>query len=94
MPLSQSEREILRQRVVGYLATRSQFSFESPAIKRHLDTRGILDFAVSDADVGDALVFVEGLGFVKQQTSEMGATVYWRATSQGILASERNGWSV
>lgn len=94
MPLSQSEREILRQRVVGYLSTRSQFSFEATAIKRHLDTRGILDFTVSDADVKDALVFVEGLGYVKQQASEMGATVYWRSTSQGILASERNGWSV
>lgn len=94
MSISQREREILREVVTGYLATRCQLRFDAGQIKRAIDSRGLTDFRADQSEVDQALTFCEGLGFAKKCPAEMGATVYWQATSEGILAAERNGWSV
>lgn len=92
--MNQTDREILRQRVAGYLASRQQLDFEVSAIRRSITGRGFIDFEVTDEDVRQALVFCEGCGWCKQRPSEVGATVYWSATSAGVLESERKGWNV
>ena len=92
--ITQQDREILRQTVVGYLATRQQLEFEASAIRRSIVSRQKIDFAAADEDVIQALEFLQGLGFVEHHTSEIGATVYWKATSNGVLESERKGWNV
>jgi len=80
--------------VTGYLATRCQLTFEASAIKRAIDKKGLVDFPFTDLDLDQALVFVEGLGWCERNPSDVGATVYWRATSKGVLEAERKGWNV
>ena len=92
--MNQQDREILRQRVIGYLATRQQLQFEAGSIKRSLVSRQNIDFEVSDSDIDQALIFGEGLEFVEHTVSEVGATIYWKATSKAVLEAERNGWNV
>jgi hypothetical protein len=76
------------------LGPRCALNFDAPAIKRAITHKRALDFEIDDQDLEAALVFAEGMGYVKRGTAEMGATVYWQATSGGVLASERNGWNV
>lgn len=92
--ISQQDREILRARVAGYLATRHPLEFEAAAICRSIASRQIVDFAITPADVEQALAFLEGLSLVSKHHTELGATIYWAATSQGVLESERKGWCV
>ena len=93
MPIAtQRDREILRERVVGYLATRSALKFEASAIRRALVARGLVDFTPGEDDVEQALVFALGMGYAEKAPAQMGATVYWQATTAGVLAAERNGW--
>lgn len=94
MPDTQREREILRQTVTGYLATRCQLRFDAEQIRRAIYSRGLVDFSVSVEDLEKSLAFCEGLGLAKQCREQMGATIYWQATSEGVLAAERNGWCV
>jgi hypothetical protein len=94
MPITNKDREILRERVVGYLAVRSALKFEAASVRRSLVSRGLLDFDAGDVDVEQALVFAEGLGLVKKEHADMGATLYWQATSEGVLAAERKGWNL
>jgi hypothetical protein len=48
-----------------------------------------LDFAVEEADVSAACELLLGLGQVEALTDELGAGRYWRASSTGVLARER-----
>ena len=91
--LNQQEREILRQTIAGFLATRSAVSFSCDSIHRSITKREYVDFKIEVNDVESALVFLEGLKYAKKEPSGMGATLYWSATSEGVLASERNGWN-
>lgn len=94
MPISQQQREQLREAVVGYLGPRCALNFDTAAIKRSLTHKRVVDFEIIDSDLEASLVFAEGMGYVKTVHTDMGATVYWQATSGGVLAAERNGWNV
>jgi hypothetical protein len=92
--MNQIDRELLRQAVTGYLATRQGLEFEAGAIRRSIIKRGAVDFEVADQDVEQALAFGEGNGWVGRRRSEVGVTEYWSATSEGVLAAERKEWLV
>jgi len=92
--MNQQDREILRQRIIGYLATRFPLAFDASAICRSIKARSLVDFEITDADVTAALELLHGLGFTEIQTHELGASKYWKATSCGVLESERNGWEL
>lgn len=92
--MNQQDRELLRTRVVGYLATRQGLEFESGSICRSIKSRQQVDFEITPEDVVQALTFAEGFKWVERSSSEVGSTVYWRSTSQGVLEAERKGWLV
>lgn len=94
MPISQQQREQLREALVGYLAPRCALNFDAPAIKRALTHKRAVDFEIQDEDLTAALFVAEGMGYIKKVNAEMGATLYWQSTSGGVLAAERNGWTV
>ena len=90
--MTQEDRELLRQAVVGYLAARQGLEFTSGAIKRSIVSRGGVDFPVDDQDVEQALEFGADRKWLNKRDSDVGATVYWRVTSEGVLTAERKGW--
>lgn len=90
--MTQADRELLRQTVVGYLGTRQGLEFTSGAIMRSIVSRGGIDFPVTDQDVEQALEFGAGLAWLIKRESDVGATAYWSVTSEGVLAAERKGW--
>jgi len=84
------DRELLRDNCLGYLSTRQGLLFSSGAIMRGLRGRQLIDFAADEQDVFQALVFLEGLGFVAREPHPTGSTIEWKATSPGVLHAERN----
>lgn len=76
--------------VLEYLADRSTLAFEVPAIHRWITTRRTdLDETPGEQDVKEALLFLEGSGYVAGTPHPMGATLYWRVTAAGTVARER-----
>ncbi len=84
--MNQSNRNALRTAVLDYLAGRQAFEFDCPAILRHMVNRALVDFDVSEADVQQTLVFLEGLGLVAYGRRYAQG---WAATSAGVVAAER-----
>ena len=94
MPISQHQREQLRQAVVGYLAARSSFKFDSPSIRKSIVMRNITKFSFDEEDIDQELLFLEVLGFAQKSQTNMSETLYWQATCEGVRESDKNGWSV
>lgn len=91
--MTNEEKNLLRRAVRRYLAERSPCAFEASAMARHLKTRQYVDFDFTVADVEQALALLAGLSpaQTKKQADPLGAITYWSATSDGILAHEREG---
>lgn len=77
-----------RRAVRDYLAARHQLAFE-PATIRSAVNRAGGDW--SDTEVNGALVLLAGLTppQVKTVRDTLGATIYYQATADGVLARER-----
>lgn len=88
--LRESDRELLRDNCLGYLAARQGLVFTADAVARGLRGRHMIDFEADQDDCFVALVFLEGLGFVNHSPHPTGASVEWQATSAGVLHAERN----
>jgi len=88
--LKASDRELLRDNCLGYLSTRQGLLFSAGAVLRGMRGRQMIDFAADEQDVFQALVFLQGLGFVQQSAHATGSTVEWQASSAGVLHAERN----
>lgn len=88
--MTQRQIEDLRTAALDYLAQRQQLSFDPMQVRRGLLVNRMVDFKPDDADVAVALLFLQGKGWVTLTPSDMGATKYARATSEGVLASERS----
>ena len=89
--LKPSEREDLRNVVLGYLAARQTGAFDAAQIRATLLRRRDLDFAPTVADVEAAVSFLLDKGFAKLQPSDMGAYTPSQATSAGVAEAERRG---
>jgi hypothetical protein len=83
---------VLRQTVVGFLATRRRLAFSADTIRKSVLGRGIIEKGVTESDYTEALLFGESKGFVTREYPTMGAVTYWKATAKGISEAERNGW--
>lgn len=81
------EKEILRHGCLDFLVIRHPAALPVRAIRRGL-TREV-SFEVHDNDVEAACQFLVGLGHAQPASDPLGATKYFSATSQGVLARER-----
>ena len=87
--LTPAEKEALRHAVLEYLAERSRFYFDAPAITRALQRRGYVDFNIDADNVSQALDLLLEMQFLKSKVDELGSTKVFAASVQGILAEER-----
>ena len=85
----QLRREECRRAVRDYLAVRQAIALHPQDIRRGLNACRVNDFTAEE--VAAACVFLVGLKYAEQLTAEMGATLYYKAASAGVLAYERGG---
>lgn len=88
--LDKHQSEELRRVCLEVLAERQGTALTDDAIRRRLVIREMLDWSATNDQVTTALKFLEDLSFVKSRPDPLGSTVYWEATSDGILHFERN----
>jgi len=91
MSLNPREMEELRHAVLRYLAMRFPLAFGADAIALHLRHRQEVDFTFTDADAGQACAMLAGLSpaLTRADHDRLGSTLYYQATSEGVLAWER-----
>jgi hypothetical protein len=87
--IQQERREECRRLVLEHLASRQVLACHPQDIRRSLNACRVNDFTAEE--VSAACVFLVGLKYAEQLTAEMGATLYYKATSAGVLAYERGG---
>ena len=87
--MTQRQTEQLRWAVLRYLAERQGLSFDADQIAAGIATNRMLDFRADAEAVAAAVVFVAGLGWVVRCHDAAGATLYARASSEGVLTWER-----
>lgn len=87
--LNPEQNEELRRAAREYLAIRHPAALPVRAIRRGLAHE--LDFQIEEPAITSALEFLKGLGHTASQFDELGSTVYWAATTEGVRAYERGG---
>lgn len=87
--LSQPQREELRFAVREILVNASTVALAADMILRRIERGKLVDFTADTTDVMAALSFLTGLGHVKAEPATLGATLYYQATAEGVLAHER-----
>lgn len=88
MSEAQERREDCRRGVRTFLAERQAVTHRLSAIRRGVNREGN-DF--TEREITDALVFLAGEKHVEITPDPDGATLYYQATSAGVLAHERRG---
>lgn len=91
MSLNPQDMELLRHAVLRYLGMRFPLAFSPRAIAIHLRSRQEVDLPFADEDVAQACAMLSGMQpeLLHGDTDPLGSTVYYRATSAGVLAWER-----
>jgi hypothetical protein len=87
--LPQPQREDLRYAVRAVLVGAKTVALSSAMVQSRLERYRMLDFAVSPADVEDALAVIVSLGHASSVPASLGATLYFQATGAGVLSHER-----
>lgn len=78
--------EECRREVRAYLAERPSIALAPASIRR-----GLQEFDFSLKEVKNACAFLKDLGQLKDETEELGSSVYYQITAAGTLAHERSG---
>lgn len=91
MNLSPRQMEELRHAILRYLAMRFPLAFGTDAIALHLRSRQEVDFEFAPAHAAQACAMLAGLSpaLVRGEPDRLGSTMYYQATSEGVLAWER-----
>lgn len=87
--LSSQEAEALRKQVLEYLAGRHPLTWTQRQIAQGLQMRGMVDFIFGMDDLASALEVLGGKKLVEKEPDDLGSTVYWRATAEGLIEWER-----
>jgi len=83
---AQQRREDVRHEVLQFLVSRPVLAFSSEAITRQVNRLG---FDFLKIEVEEALTLLAGLQLISGKADGLGATLYYQATSKGILEHER-----
>ncbi len=83
----QERREECRSAVRAHLALRQVLACHPQDIRRRLNAGHVNDFSLEEVEA--ACLFLLGLGHAEEVRAELGATVFYKATSAGVLACER-----
>lgn len=88
--MNPQQREQLRKACLSLLARRQAFDLDVSQITFHLIEQKRLLFAFTEESVAECLAFLVGMGLVEEKRGELGASLTYKATSQGVLLYERN----
>ena len=78
--------EEVRNEALAYLVQRAGIAQTSETVHRRLNTEN--NFTI--AEIEAALKFLEGMDFLTKEHQSLGSTLYWKATSAGVLHYERS----
>ncbi len=88
-PTPSQEAQELRHAALEVLATRHPTALDLAAIARRIERDRLVDFTFNESQLDSALTFLMGRLYISMTHDGMGATRYWTATSDGVLAYER-----
>ena len=88
-PHTAAQKEELRREALTILATRNGTALVADGIRRRMVTSQAFDFPIDNDDVTEALHFLAGKGYVASHHDGLGSSLYWQATSDGVLYHER-----
>jgi hypothetical protein len=86
---TQEEVEMLRKQVLEYLAGRHPLEWTQKQIAQGIKMRGMVDFDFGADDLKSALEVLIGKKMVVGKTEELGSTIYYSATADGLIEWER-----
>jgi hypothetical protein len=90
MSLSAADRaQLVRQAVLEFLATRQSLVYTVADIVDRVQNSNLLDFRAEADEITAAIIFLEDLKLVGSKRAALGRTLYYQATSAGVLAFER-----
>lgn len=87
--ITAEEAEGLRKAILEYLGSRHPLAWTARQIAQGLKMRSLVDFTFNEQDLASALAVLAGKKFVEQEREELGSTVYWRASADGLIEWER-----
>ncbi len=93
-PLSNLDRELLRRHILRYLASHHPAAFDPDMLRRAVHDRRYIDFLPSLDETNSALTILADLGLVTSVAPAdglpaLGSSLYYRATAQGVIGTER-----
>ncbi len=86
---AEDRAQLVRQAALEFLAKRPTLAFDAETLVERLQRSPTLDFRPEAEEVVAAVTFLEGLKFVEHKRAQLGRTLYYQATSAGVLAFER-----
>lgn len=89
--LTIAQKADFRQTVLEWLVARYPLAYGADAIARMMTRRNIVDYALTQSDVVEALSFLKEEGFVMSVMVDSALDVLpgWSATSKGVMHIER-----
>lgn len=87
--ISLQEAEALRHQALEYLAGRHPLTWTQKQIAQGLKMRGMVDFEFGLDDLASALEVLSGKKLIERELDQLGSTVYWRASAEGLIEWER-----
>jgi hypothetical protein len=82
-------RETVRRATLQFLANRQALQFDPDTIMFRLNDAKKYDYVFTREDLDSALSFLHGSKWVERIPSTTGAMIFFRATSEGVLAVEQ-----
>lgn len=87
----QQQRELVRRAFLAFIAERQPLTHDAATIARRINAQRDFDFTVSIEQAEDAGQFLAGTipPLATAKPTRFGATLYYQATSDGVVAHER-----
>jgi hypothetical protein len=89
--MTNDDKTALRHIALRFFALRSTAAFTVVSAAHLLRVRKEADFAFENEDLEAACEFLVGLELLKKYPDDLGSTMYYQATSKGVLSHERGG---
>jgi len=83
----QSRKEECRSEALRFLVERVKLRHSAETVRRGVNRVG---FDFTQEEIEDALTLLTGMGLAVGTPYELGSTLYYQATSAGVLAHERS----
>jgi hypothetical protein len=84
--------QLIREALLGFLAPRQALKFSAEDLVERLQRSNKLDFRPEAEEIVAAIAFLENFKpepLVHHDRAQLGRTLYYQATSAGVLAHER-----